>query len=221
MGTDYLSLSDRALLAWTLNLIHRLSGLFIQFGIPTAVFDQLSEYGRVYEEALLAATDPVTRTKVTVQKKNDARDALKKFIRGMVKEYLANNHLVTNADRVLLGLPVHDDKPTPIDPPTDVPRGNADTSTHQRHFLSVESSASSKKGKPDKVHGFEVWSKVGGEPPADETEWTYVNTATRSPMRIDYPMADVGKTVYYRFRWVNNRNQPGPWCEGYIVAVIA
>jgi hypothetical protein len=40
-------------------------------------------------------------------------------------------------------------------------------------------------------------------------------------MIIDYPQVDVGKTVYYRFRWVNEREQPGPWSEGILEAVIA
>jgi hypothetical protein len=148
-----------------------------------------------------------------VQGKNDARKALKKAIRLAVKEYLSYNHLVTNGDRDNLGLPIHDVKPTPSPMPTDMPVGEIDTSKHQQHSVHVKTGTLTGKSKPPKVHGFEVWRKVGGAPPASDAEWVYVNLSSRSPLLINYPQTEVGKTVYYRFRWVNSRNQPGPWSE--------
>ena len=39
-------------------------------------------------------------------------------------------------------------------------------------------------------------------------------------MVVEYTYGQVGVTVWYRFRWVNSRNQPGPWSEGVLSAVI-
>ena len=47
--------------------------------------------------------------------------------------------------------------------------------------------------------------------------FTYVATSTTATHVIDYPLAQVG--TIDRFRWVNARNQPGPWSE-IIFAVI-
>jgi hypothetical protein len=32
-------------------------------------------------------------------------------------------------------------------------------------------------------------------------------------LKVFFDLSDVGKNVFYRFRWVNTRNQPGEWSE--------
>ncbi|MDR0619703.1 MAG: hypothetical protein LBG17_07395 [Bacteroidales bacterium] len=112
-------------------------------------------------------------------------------------------------------------KGTTVAVATDMPAGEVDFSKHQQHSVHVKAGKLTGKSKPPKVHGYEVWNKVGGDPPASDSEWTYVNFASRTPLVINYPQTEVGKSVYYRFRWVNTRNQPGPWSEGFVSAVIA
>jgi hypothetical protein len=185
------------------------------------VYQDLAAQRNDFEQKLVTAEEPSTRTKTSVQVKNDAHKALEKNIRQAVKEYLANNHNVTNGDRDDMGLPIHDPKPTPPPIPTDMPVGEVNTSTHQQHIIHVKAGSLTGKAKPPKVHGYEVWHKVGGDPPASDAEWMYVNFSSRSPLIVGYPQTEVGKTVYYRFRWVNTRNQPGPWSESPVSAVIA
>ena len=38
---------------------------------------------------------------------------------------------------------------------------------------------------------------------------------TRSPYRADFEAPDAGKTVYFAFRWLNTKGQPGPWSQIY------
>jgi hypothetical protein len=218
---DYLPKSDRAFLGWVVNFTKHLFPSLTRFGFPEDVYQELAAMRNDFEQKLETAEEPATRTKTTVQVKNDAHNALEHRIRQVVKEYLANNHTVTNGDRDDLGLPIHDVKPTPSPQPTDMPVGEVDTSKHQQHSVHVKTGTLTGKSKPPKVHGFEVWHKVGGDPPANDSEWVYANFSSRSPLLINYPQTEVGKTVYYRFRWVNSRNQPGPWSESYVSAVIA
>jgi hypothetical protein len=218
---DYLPSNDRTFLAWAVNFLKQLLQSMTRFGFPNDVYNELVVGRDDFAQKLEVAEEPATRTKTAIQVKTDARKAFEKNIRQAVKEYLTNNHLVTNGDRDDLGLPIHDDKPTPAPLPTDMPVGEVDTSKHQQHGVHVKTGTLTGKAKPAKVHGFEVWHKVGGDPPASDGEWVYANFSSRSPLLINYPQTDVGKTVYYRFRWVNNRNQPGPWSEGYVSAVIA
>jgi hypothetical protein len=65
-----------------------------------------------------------------------------------------------------------------------------------------------------------MWRKVGGEPPADDSEYTFVCLSTRTAIAADYPLTDTGKTVYYRFRWMNSRNQPGHGCKDFVSAIV-
>jgi hypothetical protein len=220
-SSDYLPRGDRALLAWAVNFLKHLSPMLERVGFPDTVYQELTGLRNDFEQKLETADEPATRTKPSVQLKNDARKALVQRVRQTVKEYLTNNHLVTNGDRDDLGLPIHDVKPTPAPVPKDTPVGEVDTSKHQQHSVHVKTGTLTGKAKPTKVHGFEVWRKVGGDPPASDAEWVYVGLSSRSPLLINYPQTEVGKTVYYRFRWVNSRNQPGPWSEGYVSAVIA
>ena len=34
---------------------------------------------------------------------------------------------------------------------------------------------------------------------------------TRMPYRADFEPGDVGKTVFFAFRWIGKKNHPGPW----------
>jgi hypothetical protein len=70
------------------------------------------------------------------------------------------------------------------------------------------------------MHGVEVWRKVGGEPQTDDSEYSFVCLSTCTAIVLEYPLTDTGKMVYYRFRWVNSRNQPGPWSENFVSVVI-
>ncbi|MDR1348657.1 MAG: hypothetical protein LBJ63_09605 [Prevotellaceae bacterium] len=217
--SDYIPANDGKFLEWVKILFAYAEAHAADFGLDPRGFDNINALIEAYEAAYARAENP-NRGRADVVAKNEARDTLKKAVRQYVKEYLTSNHLVTDVDRRHMGLPVHDVKPTPAPVPTDMPVGEVDFSIHQQHRVHVKVGKLTGKAKPPKVHGFEVWRKVGGDPPASDAEWTYVNFASRSPLIIDYPQTDVGKTVYYRFRWVNTRNQPGPWSEGYVSAVI-
>ncbi|MDR0349449.1 MAG: hypothetical protein LBH90_08180 [Tannerella sp.] len=219
-GNDFIPRKDTDFLQWTTNFLAVLFKIMMQLEFPATVYQELQALLDTFKEKFSLAEAPETRTKATVQAKNDARKVLERQLRERIAEYLTHNHLMSDADRDNLGLPVRDTKPTPAPLPTDMPVGEVDTSTHQQHRIRVKSGTLTGKTKPPKVYGVEVWRKVGGEPPADDSGYTYVCLATRSPIVINYPLSDVGKTVYYRFRWVNTRNQPGPWSEGYINAVI-
>jgi hypothetical protein len=216
---DYIPQQDGKFLEWAKFLFAYVQAHASAWNVSATSWADISPMIAAYDAAYAKAEDP-NRGKADVIAKNEARDLLKKAVRQYVKEYLASNHLITDEDRKHMDLPVHDVKPTPAPIPTDMPAGEIDFSRHQQHRVHVKAGTLTGKTKPPKVHGFEVWSKIGGDPPASDSEWTYVNFASRSPLIIDYPQTDVGKAVYYRFRWVNTRNQPGPWSEGYVSAVV-
>jgi hypothetical protein len=216
---DYIPNSDGKFLVWVKVLFEYLRLHAGAWGIDPMSWSEIERMILMYEDAYTRAKNP-NRGSADILLKNECRNTLKKAVRHYVKEYLEYNHLITDEDRKMMGLPIHDTKPTPAPVPTDSPVGEVDFSTHQQHKVHVKVGTLTGKAKPPKVRGFEVWRKIGGEPPVSDDEWTYVKFSSRSSLLIDYPLTEVGKTVYYRFRWVNTRNQPGPWSEGYVSAVI-
>jgi hypothetical protein len=218
-NTDYIPTNDGKFLTWVKGLFEYLRLHAAAWGIDPVSWSDIEKMILAYEDAYLKAENP-NHGSADILLKNECRDILKKAVRLYVKEYIEYNHFITDEDRKMMGLPIHDTKPTPAPGPTDSPVGEVDFSTHQQHKVHVKVGTLTGKAKPPKVRGFEVWRKIGGEPPVSDDEWTYVNFSSRSPLLINYPLTDVGKMVYYRFRWVNTRNQPGPWSEGYVSAVI-
>ena len=218
---SYIPSKESELHDWGKNLVKVTGARGAQWQIPTAATQKLISSFALYDGKYQIALDPATRTAVTVQDKNDAKKTFVADTRIYCKNYLLYNQLLTNADRDLLRLPIPDKKPTPIPPPKSIPEGRVDTSVHQRHTLYVidTEEVHPRGGLPDGVAAFETWRYIGDTMPTDESEFTYVAASTTSTHVIDYRLADVGKLVWYRFCWINARNQAGPWSE-IISAVV-
>jgi hypothetical protein len=218
---DYMPHSDAKLLAFAKNLTSYLEEHGPAWGIDPSRYAKIVAFIIAFADALAKVEDP-NHGKVDVSSKNSIKAELTKEIRGFSKESILYNRLITKEDLLAMGFNPHDDTPTRAPVPTDKGVGEVDTSTHQQHTIRVKAGNLTGKNKPEKtVTGFEVWRKVGGDPPVTDEEWTYVDFSSRVSLIIKYPLSDVGKTVYYRFRWVNTRNEKGPWCEGYLIAVVS
>jgi hypothetical protein len=219
-SVDYIPRQDVKFLEWAQKLLIYVKAHLIAWGLSADILTPLEAKLDAYANAYGKAQDP-NRGKVDVLLKNETRDSLKQSVRLFVKEHLMYNSAITNEDRENMGLPIHDTKPSPPHIPTNMPIGEVDFSTHQRHVIHVKDGKLTGRAKPPYAHAFEVWYKIGGGAPVSDSEWSYANTSTRSPLVINYSLSDVGKTVYYRFRWLNTRNQPGPWNENIVSAIIA
>ena len=218
---DYIPKKEVVLHDWGKNLVKVTGAKGILWQIPTNATQKLNASFTLYDTKYQTALDPASHTPIAVQDKNDAKDAFVGEARVYCKGYLLYNPLVTNADRDLLRLPIPDKTPTPILPPKSMPEGRADTSVRQRHTLHVidTEEVHPRGGLPTGVAAFETWRYEGDTIPTDDSTFTYVATSTTTTLVVDYTLAEVGKTVWYRFRWLNARSQPGPWSE-IISAVI-
>ena len=88
---------------------------------------------------------------------------------------------------------------------------NRESLVHKIHFF--DESTPEKRRKPFKVQGCEIWHKIDGLPPEKKSELKYIRTYTRTPCIIEYKEENAGKMVHYWLRWVNSRNEHGPWSE--------
>jgi hypothetical protein len=219
VSKNFIPRPDAVFNEWQGTLVNYVRVKLPVWNVPQEDFTALTTLQTDFSAKYAKAENPETRTPAAVTAKIEARNAYEKGMRTFVKEHLTNNHRVTDEDRRNMQLPIHDTKPTPVDPPKSMVLGRIDFSVHQQHTVHVEDSAG--KGRPDNAHGFEAWRKTGGEPPTSDDDFRYAGFSPSTTLTLDYPLADVGKTVYYRFRWVNRRNQPGPWSEAVISAVIA
>jgi hypothetical protein len=182
-----------------------------KFNFPKDDYDLLEQEKNVYAQKLDVAESPATRTPVNVKAKNAAKRVLKTHTRKSVKTSLINNPLLTEDDLTLLGLPVHDTKPTPAPPITTHPELKVSSKEIQQHIITAHDAETKSAGKPAHAVGFEIWRKVGGGAPVDDPDWQLAGLALRSPHELSYSEAESGLRVYYRARWVNTRGVLGPW----------
>ena len=182
---------------------------------------ELIAFKAYYEEKYAIANNPETRTKGAIAERQLAQKEYTKELRAFFRQYILYNKFVPVADREAMGLKIYDATRTPSPKPVTMPVGNVDFSIRRRHTVKIKDSVHTGRGLPPHVHGFEVWRKVGGSAPVNSNEFEYAGFSSSSSFTLDYELQQVGLTVYYIFRWVNARNEPGPWSEGVTSATIA
>lgn len=137
--------------------------------------------------------------------------ALVAEVRSLVAEIQVNTD-VTDAQRTSAGLPIRKESRTRVGIPTTRPVGEIDTSQRLQHTISFRDEGATNKAKPEGARGCEIWSVIGPAP-ASVADARYLATDTSTPYMVAYTPADAGKMVHYFLRWVNSRNESGPWSE--------
>jgi hypothetical protein len=185
---------------------------FAAWGIPEADVKVLQANQAVWNEAFGKASNKQDRTSPDVQAKDDAATVYKKALRQFVGQWITYNTKIPDSERERMGLTIRSDVRTPKPVPETCPEGSIDFATRLQHDIYfVDENAGRSKAKPDGVHGCEIWAKIGGDLPKSVSEMQYLTTATRSPYTQTFETESAGQTVYYWLRWVNTRNQAGPW----------
>jgi hypothetical protein len=185
-----------------------------RLNFPLDVLSKLQLLFNDFAMKLALAEDPATRTSVTVQNKIDARKVLESETRGAVKEFITNNHVVTNGDRDAMGLPIPKTSRTPAEVAKTYPDFDIDTRTIRWlviHFYDQEKKKS--KAKPPGQHGAEIRWAISETPIVNAEDLTHSAFDTRTPFNLEFRGDERGQTVYFCLRWENTRGEKGPWSE--------
>lgn len=159
--------------------------------------------------------NPVTKTKPNVEAKNNARDSYKAWMRPFLQRYIVLNPILTDADRVALGLKPRDHTRTRVPVPTttvqlDLAAGHGSTVKVLFH-PEADAEGNSHRGKPKGVAQCEIVFKADAPAPVSPDECNNYKVATDSPLLIGFASAQAGKRLYVFARWLNSRNEGGPW----------
>jgi hypothetical protein len=217
MSNDYLPAGDKPFLGWITNFLKYLMSRVTKFKVPQDEYDGLDGERNVYTQKLEVATEPATRTSMTIQGKNVAKKVLKKHTRKVVNEYLIHNHLLTEEDFKMLGLPIHKETRTPIPPPTDaVTLEIRQLSGHRVEVnfsrISIDDADKEhREAKPFGVRGAEIRWAILPAPPASQDDLVHSEFDTRSPYIFQFDIPQAGKTLYLCARWENTTGKKGPW----------
>jgi hypothetical protein len=209
---DYIPRKESDFAIWAQIFTGYLAPRVAQFNFPQEVMSKILTQFADYEEKFRIADDPSTHTPVAVQAKKTAHKLLEKTIREAVGEYLTRNHLLSDDDRIAMGLPVHKTTQTPAPIARDAPDAEADTSVVGRVNIYVfEKGHNHKRAKPAGQHGVEVVWSIRETPPTRWDELLHSVIDTKSPCTLSFENDQRGKTLYFAVRWENTRGEKGPW----------
>lgn len=214
--SDYVPRSDGNFNNWQKNLLAIAAENFTNWSIPIERITDLQNTGTNWEGKYNKTINRQDRTTADVRAKEDARLAYVEQLRKFVAQYLSFNDKVEDSDRERMGLTVRSGSHTPVAVPTSSPMVSIDFSVRLQHnFTIVDDSLPTRRSKPTGVLGCEIWAKIDGEAPKEASELSYQSTATKSSHLINFEGNKTGKVVYYWLRWINKRQQTGPWSAMY------
>lgn len=210
---DFIPSSDTDFTAWIQNFITYADANLAALGLTAADLTPIQTAETNWETAYAAHVAAQAQAQSARQTKDDARAVQESFVRPLVAR-LQTATGVTDAQRQSLAITVRSTARTASPTPTSRPVATVDTSQRLRHAIAfVDELTPTTRAKPYGMAGCEIWYKIGGAPPVDPSELTYLATDTRSPYIAEFDGADAGKTVYYMLRWVNTRGERGPWSQ--------
>ncbi len=218
---DYLPLAENAFNEWQANFTKQVTENLAAWNIPPAAADALVKAKAIYDPAYLAANKGVqkVRTPKQTKVKNDATAAYMAAIRRFVKQWLAFNDAVTDAERLALGITVRDVVRTASGIPQSIPNivvvpmpGSCLKITFRQ---APNAEGISRRGKPADVAEIEIAAWVGDAVPADGDGCNIKSRYTKSPVLLQFKGEDAGKTANVFGRWIGKGKQPGPWSNAF------
>jgi len=213
---DFMPKTDNGFLDWSQNF----SDVFVAdeaaVGLDPADSAAYATLNDAYHDAYILATNPLTRTPVTIAAKNTAKAAAMFAARALVARMQVFPD-ITDEIRASLGITIPDAGPSVIGAPSTRPIIQLiDNAGNQQTIKVRDELTPLTQRKPDGVVSAEVWTKVGGTAPASIAECSYQGDLTKNPFSVGFSPGDEGKPVHYITRWKTRRGLVGP--EGPVLS---
>jgi hypothetical protein len=186
--------------------------------------DDAAEAARIVAEmdaAMFAASNPATRTPLTLEAKARCVKAAVSFFRPLAT-FIRHNPRVSVADLAAIGLPPKAEKRR-VPPPTTVPLLAIRRVIAGGHEIEVaDSSDPGRRGKPQDVRGLELFVAYsphhGGHGEALSLDTIIKNGRVHSILArkvsaVIHPNDRVGSMANYAGRWINGRGEAGPFSQ--------
>lgn len=210
MADSIASASDSELIDIAAQTFNAMNGNLAGYpGVTQQQVDDLKTFKNTFSTDLDAHVAAQAAAKSKTQTKEASRKIVEDQLR--VLRNTAKSAGASDADMAALGIPVSSAKA-----PSSATRPalRVDTSQRLQHTLHwTEESTPDNKRKPIGAMGNEIWVKLDGPPPTDETECTYLALDAKTPYLAVYPGTDAGKMAHYLCRWRMTDGSTSAWAE--------
>ncbi len=118
---------------------------------------------------------------------------------------------VTNTQRADAGLPVYSTTRNPVPVPTTAPMVHLEAANVQQHVFRFTSAVDAHANvRSTGVKSIQIFGAFDTAPVSD-SDFELLGSTTRMNATLNFPISDAGKSIWYRFRYLNTKDQPGPW----------
>lgn len=208
---DFLPRRQVDMLSWSSNFRQRLVADWSEYGLTEAQSDHYAAVHAVFASLFREASEPATRSRWLVARKDAALATLKDEARKLARLVRAKPD-ITPGQLITLGLsPTHDNGPA------DVERLGAPTlvilTTIGRtvRIRLGNPAAATRLAKPAGVLGAAIYFAVGEQEPTSPDEWTFLRNTTRPATAVTFrPHLRPGTKVWLTASWLDARLRPGP-----------
>jgi len=207
------------LLAFMLNAAVLLVATPFKFGLTPQEAASFNAVVQDFNTKMLVISNPATKTKATVQAKNESRLAMLIIVRPLL-QYIKDNAGVASDDKVALGLNVNGNTKIPVPAPSTMPVVQIVAATPRQHLLRFRDSIdATRRGKPPGVKLLELFCQIGDSPAVSIEYARFIKNVTRDTFVMNFAEGDIGKTAHYWTTWCNGKGDPGP-CSVPVSGVI-
>lgn len=201
------------LLQWSADFSGQIKASPTSYGLVAAQATAFEALQLDFADKYAIATNPATNSKMNVEEKNIAKNAMLNGPGGakQLVEIIQAFPGMTDAMRVKLNIRVRDVSPTPVPVPTQSPDVDIVSTFSNTITVRVHDSEDEKRRRPVGVKGATVLWAIGENPPADDDAWTFSGNTTKNIYEITLPIATpAGSRVWVTAFWFNNRMESGP-----------
>jgi hypothetical protein len=216
---DYIPRSDAEFDVWQRNFVTKTKAGKGKFGLSDTTEASLTQLQAAWQMAHQQYQSDQTALNASRAAKETAREQYTAELRAQA-QVTRHTPGLTDADLAELGLKPRDTTRTAPAVPDSRPVLTIDTSKPLQHTLNFfDEETPTSRAKPDGVLGCEIWFFIGDTPPADPAQFHLAALDTSTPYVKTFEGAAAGQPVHYRVRWLNTRQQPGPWSQLYTATI--
>jgi hypothetical protein len=209
--TDYLPKRDSELAAWSNNFTEQVELHATEMEIPPDEVATLRTANDNFQTLHLQADSP-QKNSIIVAEKEAAKKVLMETIRGLVG-FRLKNPVITDVQRIAMGLHVRDTTPTRIPVPSTRPEVSLAVADIREIVVNFHDMGSSSKARPYGVVGAVLAYSMLDAQPTSIDQLTRTTLATKTPHILEFTEEDRGKTVYIAACWQNERGEKGHFSE--------
>lgn len=211
-GSDVVPVTDQSAADWLRNLADQYA--LDQQGAVSPVVAAFETLVSDFESALILATEPSTRTAISVADKNTTKAAAvavgRQIARHLVNEYRAGN--ITGGELETYGIRIPDVVPSAISAPVTFPLlGLVSASGGQQVLRASDSATPDSRAKPFGASALHLYRSSALTAPANGDGSEFVGQFSRQPMIVSSPASLAGERIHYFARWVSAKGDTGPW----------